>query len=132
MLCIVIAILTSIIVVFVEALIIRAKITREWRGMGISKALGVTSGGLISQIVLSNAPAIVVGILIGVLVSQPVGAELCLVIFSLFGVKSMDFNLPLVWIGLTAVVIFASAVITSGVLGLKVRTLKPVEMIVEE
>ena len=100
--------------------------------MGISKALGVTSGGLISQIVLSNAPAIVVGILIGVLVSQPVGAELCLVIFSLFGMKSMDFNLPLVWIGLTAVVIFASAVITSGVLGLKVRTLKPVEMIVEE
>ena len=132
LLCIAIAILTSIIVVFVEALIIRAKITREWRGMGISKALGVTSGGLISQIVLSNAPAIVIGILIGVIVSRPAGAELCLVIFSLFGMKSMDFNLPIIWILLTAVVILVSAIITSGVLGLKVRTLKPVEMIVEE
>ena len=131
-LCIAIAILTAIIVVFVEALIIRAKITREWRGMGISKALGVTSGGLISQIVMSNAPAILLGVLIGILVSQPVGAKLCLTMFSLFGMKSMDFNLPFVWIAITAVVILLSAVFTSGILGLKVRTLKPVEMIAEE
>ncbi len=130
--CVVIAFITIVIVVFVESLVIRAKITREWRGMGISKALGQTSRGLISQIMLSNSPAILAGILLGVLVSQPAGAKLCLAMFSLFGMKSMDFVLPIRWIGITAFGIFAVAVITSAVLGLRVRNLKPIDMITEE
>ncbi|MBO4863766.1 MAG: ABC transporter permease [Eubacterium sp.] len=131
-LCVVIAFLTAVIVIFVESLIIRAKITREWRGMGISKALGMTSGGLISQIILSNAPAIITGLLIGILLSQPAGSGLTLIVFSIFGMKSMDYKLPFIWIAITAVVILASAVFTSGILGMKVKTLKPVEMITEE
>ena len=131
-LCIAIAVITSIIVVFVEALVIRAKITREWRGMGISKALGMTSAGLISQIVLSNSPAIIAGVLIGILVSQPAGSKLCMIIFSLFEIRTVEFNLPFVWIAITTVVILTSAAITSALLGMRVRTLKPVEMITEE
>ena len=100
--------------------------------MGISKALGMTSGGLISQIVLSNAPAIIAGLLIGVLLSRPAGSGLTLTVFSFFGMRSIDYKLPLSWILVTAVVILASAVITSGILGMKVRRLKPVEMIAED
>ena len=97
-----------------------------------TKALGMTSAGLISQIVLSNAPAIITGILFGILVSQPAGSKLCMLIFSIFEMKSMDFNLPFIWIAITAVVILVSAVATSGILGMRVRTLKPVEMITED
>ncbi len=129
---IIIAFLTMLIVIFVESLVIRAKIIREWRGMGISKALGMTSGGLITQIMLSNAPAIIIGILIGALVSQPLGGKACVACFSLFGMKSMEFNLPIVMITATGLGILAVALITSALLGIKVRKLKPIEMITEE
>ena len=129
---VIIALLTMLIVIFVESLVIRAKITREWRGMGISKALGMTSGGLISQIMLSNAPAIVTGILIGALVSQPLGGKLCVASFSLFGMKSMEFKLPMLMIIATGIGILVVALFTSALLGIRVRKLKPIEMITEE
>ena len=131
-LCIIISILTMLIVIFVEALVVRAKIIRDWKGMGISKALGQTSGGLILQIMISNIPAIVIGLLVGVIISQPVGAKLCLLVFSFFGMKSINFNLPPIWVSGTAIAILAVAIITSGLLGLKVHGLKPVDMITEE
>ena len=129
---VIIALLTMLIVIFVESLVIRAKITREWRGMGISKALGMTSGGLISQIMLSNAPAIITGILIGTLVSQPLGGKLCVACFSLFGMKSMEFKLPMLMIIATGIGILVVALFTSALLGIRVRKLKPIEMITEE
>ena len=129
---VIIAMLTMLIVIFVESLVIRAKIIREWRGMGISKALGMTSGGLITQIMLSSAPAIIIGILLGALVSQPLGGKACVACFSLFGMKSMVFNLPMVMIIATGLGILAVALITSALLGMKVRKLKPIEMITEE
>ena len=129
---VIIALLTMLIVIFVESLVIRAKITREWRGMGISKALGMTSGGLISQIMLSNVPAIITGILIGALVSQPLGGKLCVACFSLFGMKSMEFKLPMLMIIATGIGILVVALFTSALLGIRVRKLKPIEMITEE
>ena len=131
-LCIGIAVLTVLIVIFVEALMIRAKIIREWRGMGISKALGMTSGGLISQIMLSSIPAILAGILAGILLSQPVGGRMCVAMLSFFGMEKMKFGIPGGYMLATAAIILAVAVATAGLLGLKVRRINPVEMITEE
>ena len=131
-LCMVIAAITILVVIFVESLVIRAKIIREWRGMGISKALGMTSGQLIAQIMMSNVPAILVGMLIGVIFSQMAGGKLCVLIFSLFGIKHVDFNISFIWMIISAVGILAVALIASGLSGLKVRRLRPVEMITEE
>ena len=131
-LCIGIAVLTVLIVIFVEALIIRAKIIREWRGMGISKALGMTSGGLISQIMLSSIPAILAGILAGILLSQPVGSRMCIAMLSFFGMEKMNFGIPAGYMLATAAIILAVALATAGLFGLKVRRINPVEMITEE
>ena len=131
-LCIGIALLTVLIVIFVEALIIRAKIIREWRGMGISKALGMTSGGLIVQIMLSSIPAILAGILAGTLLSQPVGSRLCVAMLSFFGMEKIKFGIPAGYMAATAAIILAVALATAGLLGLKVRRINPVEMITEE
>lgn len=131
-LCIGIALLTVLIVIFVEALIIRAKIIREWRGMGISKALGMTSGGLISQIMLSSIPAILAGILAGTLLSQPVGSRLCVAMLSFFGMEKIKFGIPAGYMAATAAIILVVALATAGLLGLKVRRINPVEMITEE
>ena len=130
--CIVIAVITLLIVVFTETLIIRAKITREWRSMGISKALGATSGQLVLQIMLSNLPAVILGSVIGVAVSEYAGRFLCRTIFSLFGLKKIDFVTPFHWILLTVFGIVIMAAVSAALIGLRVRRMKPVEMITEE
>ena len=132
MVCIVIAILTMLIVIFTESLIIRAKITREWRDMGVSKALGATSGQLVLQTMLSNLPAVFLGSVLGTAVSGMAGAALCKFIFSLFGLKKICFVTPFCWIVLTVVGIVLMAAASSALIGLRVRRMKPVEMITEE
>ena len=131
-LCIGIAALTILIVIFVEALIIRAKIIREWRGMGISKALGMTSCGLIGQIMLSNLPAIAAGVLAGVLLAPAAGSRLTIGILSIFGIEKLPFHIPAGYMAVTAAAILAVALATAGLLGLRVRGINPVEMITEE
>ena len=54
-----IAFLTALIVAFVESLIIKTQITRSWRDLGVSKALGYTSGQLIMQTMMSNMPSVI-------------------------------------------------------------------------
>lgn len=130
--CVVIAVITLLIVIFTEALIIRAKITREWRDMGISKALGATSGQLVTEIMLSNMPAVLLGSILGIIASEWAGRGLCKGVFSMFGLKKIDFCTPLSWKLFTIVGIVLAALVTSAVIGLRVRSMKPVAMITEE
>ena len=131
LICVIISIVTIFVVIFVESLVIRAKINREWRGMGISKALGQTSWNLISQIMLSNMPAILVGTVLGTLAAPFTGKEAVKAAFSLFVIKDVPFGIPAYYMLITVVGIIAVAIITSAFAGIKVRTLKPVEMITE-
>ena len=131
-LCAVICIVTILVVIFVESLVIRAKIGREWRGMGISKALGQTSRGLIVQIMLSNMPAILLGGIVGSVLASFVGGFGVASVFSGFGIKKVDFDIPFIYMLATVAGIALVAIITSGLAGLKVRKLNPVEMITED
>ena len=131
-LCIGITVITILIVVFVEALIIRAKIIREWRGMGINKALGMTSAELIGQIMLSNIPAIAAGVLVGALLASPVCSRVTIAILSLFGIVKLSFSIAGGYIAFTCASIVVVALLTAGLLGLRVRRINPVEMITEE
>ena len=132
LICLIIVAITILVVVFVESLVIRAKISREWRGMGISKALGQTSANLISQIMLSNMPAILLGTLLGSLAAPFVGSTICRTAFALFVIKSVPFDIPAYYMLITIVGIVVIAILTSGTAGLKVKQLKPIEMITEE
>ena len=131
-LCIGIAAITILVVIFVEALIIRAKIIREWRGMGISKAMGMTSRGLIAQIMLSNIPAVAIGALIGALLSQAAGSAAIKAAFSLFVIKNVNFDIAPLKMAICFAGIIVTAIAAAAAAGLKVRKLKPVEMITEE
>ena len=129
---VIIMIITTFIVIFVESLVIRAKITREWRNMGINKALGMTSGNLIGQITLSNIPVIITGCLIGALSSGFVGRSMLLIIFSYLGLQKLTLKMPLVLILATVTGIILVAALTSAFEGLRIRKLIPMEMITEE
>ena len=127
-----IAVLTILIVAFVESLIVRAQITREWRNLGVSKALGFTSGQLIRQIMLSNMPSIVIGVVIGLILSPVSGENLMKSAFAIFGFRKAIFTvLPLSYI-MTAVIICGIAMLTAAYLGRRIKSLEPVNMITEE
>ena len=50
----------------------------------------------------------------------------------MFVIKNAPFNIPAYYMVISVVVIVLVAILTSAVAGLKVRKLKPVEMITEE
>ncbi len=127
-----IAALTMLIVAFVVALIVRTQVTREWRNLGVSKALGFTSGQLIRQIMLSNMPSIVVGIAIGLTAASFSGGRLMKTAFMIFGFRKAVFNVyPLSYV-LTVILICTVAVATAAILGRRIKDLEPVNMITEE
>lgn len=127
-----IAILTGFIVLFVESLLIRSKITREWKNMGISKALGMRSADLIAQISMSNLPVIITGCLIGSLLSSFAGKALVKVIFSYVGLDKIGFSIRPALILAVVLGISLIAILTSAFEGRKVKKLIPMEMITEE
>ena len=127
-----IAALTVLIVAFVESLIVRAQITREWRNLGVSKALGFTSGQLIRQIMLSNMPSILIGVITGLAVSPVSGANLMKSAFAIFGFRKAIFTVLPSSYALTAMIIIAIAMATAALLGGRIKVLEPVNMITEE
>lgn len=129
---ILVAILTILIVAFVESLIVRTNINRQWRNLGVSKALGFTSKQLIVQVMMSNMPAILIGILAGLVVSPVAGTKLMTTVFFVFGFKKVDFGIRPVSYVATAIVIVGVAMMTAALKGRKIKTLEPVKMIMEE
>lgn len=127
-----ITILTALIVAFSESLMIRSRITKEWRNMGVSKALGFSSGELILQTVLSNMPAIITGVIMGLLLAPIAGKHGAGIMFSILGYKETPFLIKPSSYLFAAILILGVAAIVSGLLGSRIRKLEPVKMITEE
>ena len=128
----IIMIVTAFIVALAEALIIRTKITKDWRNLGVFKALGFSSKELILQVMFSNLPAIAVGIVIGLVTVTFFGDKVLLLMFAIFGFKKVVFALsPVAYISVV-VVITGVAMLVSYINGSKIKKLEPVKMITEE
>lgn len=127
-----VTVLTILIVAFVESLIVRTNINKEWRNLGVSKALGFTSKQLITQVILSNMPAILIGVIIGLIVSPAAGSKLMVAAFSVFGFRKVELTVEPLSFVLTAVIIIGVAVVTAAFMGRRIKTLEPVKMIMEE
>ncbi len=127
-----VTLLTILIVAFVESLIVRTNINRQWRNLGVSKALGFTSRQLIGQVMLSNLPAILIGVMTGLLLSPILGSKLMVSTLAIFGFKKINFNIdPLSYL-FTAMIICGVALATAAIMGRRIKSLEPVKMITEE
>nr|MCR5503649.1 ABC transporter permease [Lachnospiraceae bacterium] len=128
----IIAALTSLIVAFVESLIIRTQITRSLRNLGVSKALGYTSGQLIVQTMVSNLPAVLIGMIPGILLAAFYGGTVMKIMFAFFGFRKAPFFINKGSYLIAAVLIAGVALLISGIMGMRIRKLEPVKMITEE
>ena len=130
--CVAVLAVTAMIVIFVEILLVRSKIIRERRNYGVNKALGFTSGQLMVQTMISNVPAILIGVLIGSAVSAPVASFVMSVSLSFFGMGKIDISVPAYGLAATLAGILAVAMITSLVCSLSIRRIEPAGLLAEE
>ena len=128
----VIALVTALVVAFVESLIIRTQITRTWRNLGVSKALGYTSSQLIVQTMFSNMPAVLLGMIPGLIFATAFGQNIMTLMFSLFGFRRADFFINPSSYVIAFILIAGIAMLTSASVGKRIRKLEPVKMITEE
>ncbi len=127
-----IAFLTALIVAFVESLIIKTQITRSWRDLGVSKALGYTSGELILQTMLSNMPSVTIGLVLGLIVSAFTAEKIMMLLFSIFGFREAPFFVNPSSYLIAVILITVIAMGTSAIIGRRIKKLNPVKMITEE
>ena len=125
-------IVTAFVVGLAAALLIRPRITKEWRNLGVNKALGFSSNQLIGQLMLSNIPAILIGIVIGLVAVTLFGDKLVLLMFAIFGFRKVAFDLSIFSYLCVIIVIVGVAMIVSWFNGKRIRDLEPVKMITEE
>ena len=100
--------------------------------LGVSKALGYTSGELIRRTLMTNLPTITTGIVLGIILHIVISNKLFLVVFSFFGIRKIIFRTDIIWFVITAAIILLCAVITAFLSGRSITKLEPVRILKEE
>ena len=130
--CVIFIIATCFVVILTQLLLTRAQVIRERTDLGVSKALGYTSGELIRRTLMTNIPTIVFGIIIGSLMHIVFANRTILLGLSSFGIRQNEFSTDPVWFLITAALILFCAVITAFLSGKGITKLEPVKILKEE
>ena len=81
---------------------------------------------------LSNIPAILLGIVLGLLAATFLGDKIVILMFSIFGFRKVSFIITPINYILVCVMIIGVALIVSWANGKRIKKLEPVKMITEE
>ncbi len=132
LLCAVFAGITIVIVSLIIILLIRAKVTREWKQYGVYKALGFTTGELIRQIQMSSLPIFLTGAVLGAVLSVYLLNPLAQVCLSMAGLVRSSLTIQTRWMVLSVALIMTVSWVVSFLCAYRVRKVEPVKMITEE
>lgn len=130
--CVIFVLVTIFVVTLTEILLTRSQVIRERTDIGVSKALGYTSGELIRRTLMTNLPIIGVGILLGFVLHITLSDKLVLIGLSMFGISQNNFVTAPVWFIVSALIILVCAVVTSYLCGRSISKLNPVAILAEE
>ena len=130
--CVIFVIATCVVVILTQLLLTRAQVIRERTDLGVSKALGFTSGELIRRTLMTNLPTITLGIVLGIILHIAISNKLFLIVFSFFGIRQIVFDTNVIWFAITAALIMLCAVITAFISGRGITRLEPVKILKEE
>lgn len=130
--CIIFVLITIFVVTIVEVLLIRSKTIKEWKNLGIQKALGYTTRELIGQMMMTNLPVIAAGAVLGVVLSNFFMEPLVVACLSYCGIQKCPFSIHPIWMLVTVIGIIVVAIITSFLSSVKIRKIQPVQMLTEE
>ncbi|MCI8410265.1 MAG: FtsX-like permease family protein [Lachnospiraceae bacterium] len=130
--CVIFVLITIFVVTIVEVLLIRSKTIKEWKNLGIQKALGYTTRELIGQMMMTNLPVIAAGAVLGVVLSNFFMEPLLVACLSYCGIQKCPFSIHPIWMLVTVIGIILVAIITSFLSSVKIRKIQPVQMLTEE
>ena len=130
--CVIFVVVTCFVVILTEILLTRSQVIRERTDLGVSKALGYTSGELIRRTLMTNMPIIVTGIVLGFVMHVALSDKLILLGLAMFGIRQNSFPTPPVWFILSGAIILVCAVVTSYLCGRGISKLEPVAILTEE
>ena len=130
--CVIFVATTCFVVILTQLLLTRAQVIRERTDLGVSKAMGYTSGELIGRTLMTNIPTIVIGIGLGILMHFTLLSRLILYTVSAVGIKQNDFSTSPVWLVVTAAIILTCAVVTALISSRSITKLEPVKILKEE
>lgn len=132
MICIVFVMITLIVVTMVVMLLIKSRVIKERKNYGIYKAIGFTTKQLIVQTMMSNLPIIILGAVIGSLISIYLTKPLAVLCLSAFGIQKVEMIIDPFYLILTILGIGITATLVSLICSIKIRKIEPVKMLVEE
>lgn len=127
--CIVFVLITFFVVIMVEVLLIHAKVVKEQKNYGISKALGYTTMQLIIQTMMTNIPVILIGSIVGAILSRVFGNSLAVICFSMFGIEQCKLFFSFTWMIFTIVGSVIVALGASFLTAMRIRKIEPVKML---
>lgn len=130
--CVIFIAATCFVVILTQLLLTRAQVIRERTDLGVSKALGYTSGELIKRTLMTNIPIIVLGIVLGLIMHVALANRSILLGLASFGIRQNEFSTDPHWYVLTAAIILLCAVITAFLSGRGITKLEPVKILKEE
>ena len=130
--CVIFVIITVFVVAMVEILLIKAKVIRERKNLGLNKAFGFTTRQLIAQTMLMNLPVIALGAVCGVVLSVYLMEPLIIACMSFCGIEKCPFTVDFFWMAVTVIGILLVAIAASFVSAFQIRKIEPVKMLATE
>ncbi|MBR5974044.1 MAG: FtsX-like permease family protein [Clostridiales bacterium] len=130
--CFIFVALTCFVVILTEILLTRSQIIRERSELGVSKAIGYTSGELIRRVILSTLPVVVIGVLVGFVMQLTLNDKMMGIGLSSFGIAQSNLKTNFAWFPVTLLIIVICAVGTCWLNSRSISKLEPVRILKDE
>ncbi len=130
--CVIFVGLTCFVVILTEILLTRSQIIRERSELGVSKAIGYTSGELIRRMIMSNLPVIFLGVIAGFIMHHFLADKVMLAGLSMFGIKQTNLDTNPIWFLVTMAIVLICAILTGFLSSRSISKLEPVRILKEE
>ncbi len=129
--CIVFVMITVVIISLIIFMLVKMKLLKDGKRLGIYKALGYTTGQLIWQITMSFAPVISVGALIGVILGKMFANQAFVTMLSASGIVNSNLTISISLMISIFVFITVVSFLVTILCSLKIRKVEPYKMIIE-
>lgn len=124
-------IVAAIVIALILILLIKSHIIRERKQMGIYKAIGYTTPQLIVQIMVSYLPVVIIGGLLGGVMTKLLITKLFVLCFSAFSIEKLTLEIPFI----AYVICIGGIILWSEIVALissaRIRKIMPYKMITE-
>ena len=130
-LCVVFNICTVLIIVVILFLVIRMKLNQEKINMGVEKALGFTTRQLMIRVIMNYVPIVLVGAILGVIVSYFTFDSLTSTCLAFCGIRGCDMEKSMLSMLITIAIITVTSLVASSIMSVRIRKVEPRQMIRE-